>query len=62
MDLDLVKFFIAISIVIPLLVLGMAYAQQRTIKTTCGIDVSLSDALYYDMQAASCPLVTIKNK
>lgn len=60
MDSGLVKFLIALAIGIPLLLFGIAHAQQKTIKTTCGVNVSVGDALFYDLEAASCPLVTIK--
>lgn len=60
MDTDLLKFIIALIIIIPMVVFGMAVMQQKTVKTTCGIDVSLSDALFYNTTMGSCPTVTIK--
>ena len=60
MDEDAVKFGVAVLIAFVLLTIGCAYLQQRTIETTCGVKVSAKDALFYDLNAASCPTVTIK--
>jgi len=59
MDEDLVKFSIAILISFFLITIGCAFLQQQTIKTTCGVKVSAKDALFYDLNAASCPTVKI---
>lgn len=60
MDEDAVKFGVAMLIAFVLITIGCAYMQQRTIETTCGVKVSAKDALFYDLNAASCPMVTIK--
>lgn len=42
------------------LYLGLAYSNQKEIKTTCNKSLNLNDAFWYNLKAGGCPTVTIK--
>lgn len=60
MDLfDKILFTICATVIVTLLI-ALPFVQQKTIKITCGKDISLLNSLFYDLDAAGCPTVTIK--
>ena len=60
MDLiDKVLLTICATVTIAALI-ALPFLQQKTIKITCGKNVSLYEAMFYDLDAAGCPTVTIK--
>lgn len=56
---DKIFFAVCITALIAVLV-AIPFGNQKSIKVTCGKQVSLYDAFFYDLQAAGCPTITIK--